>query len=841
MKLNFQSLLLIAYLTFGTLIAQDRKGQITGQVIDARTQEPLPGVNVVLVEKTRIGAVTDIQGNFSLKEIEVGEYALRFSIIGYESVIVTNVVVSTGRSAKVSIKMQETTLQMEGQEVRADYFQRAGSMSPISTTGLDAAEIRRSPGSVQDIQRIVQNLPGVGNSTDQTNELIVRGGAPNENLTVMDYLEIPSTNHYPNQFNSGGPINMINADLIQDIQFSTGGYPANYGDKLSSVMNVAVREGDRDRRIASNTSMHFAGVGAVLEGGIASGRGSWIISARQSFLEVLDKLVGVSSLGLTAVPKYWDAQWKVVYDLSPQHKLLFNGLLGDDRILMVGSEKEHNAAKAGVRDSVNVNDIDFHSSQYAVGITLKSILGTVGYSALTLYSWGNFWDMGMRSKFSSRSYDAEGNLGSVQTISDRTSFYEYSQERYLGLKYEAVYGITKAHNLAFGAQYQTVALFKNDVKIDRDTVRYNLDGLPGFEIPMVVVPPWNLSKSISFARDYKLDAYVSNTWQVSPVVIVTGGLRYDYFSYSRCATLSPRLNCSYHLYPPTTKLTAAYGEYYQIQSFPTYGDPQDLEFNRYLKNSHARHLVFGIEHILAEGLKLSLEGYQKSYSDLPVRQAYIYSADRTFRSDTVLNLGIRSAYGIEFFMQQKQVTNTYFTLSYSWSKTRDKDPRTPKLVEEYPSAYDYPHIFTFVIGHRVKDFRTTLNNLPFYIKYPSSILPFSDDMEISLRFRFQSGNVYTPRVYVTDEQHRVGGRAWTPGWWKDGVATNSARYPDYHRLDIQWISRYHLAAYNIEVVFAIQNVYNRANISMMNYRSDGTIENVYQFSFFPVAGLNVEF
>lgn len=157
--------------------------------------------------------------------------------------------------------------------VSATYFNRNSELSLLSVNDYDRAEVKRQPGSVQDVQRVVQNLPGVASSNDNVNELIVRGGAPSENLTVMEGMEIPSINHYPNEFNSAGPINMINIDLVEDVQFSAGGFPAQYGDKMSSVMDITIREGDRNKDFASNTGFNMAGIGTLMEGRLDDGKG----------------------------------------------------------------------------------------------------------------------------------------------------------------------------------------------------------------------------------------------------------------------------------------------------------------------------------------------------------------------------------------------------------------------------------------------------------------------------------------------------------------------------------------------------------------------------------------
>ena len=177
-----------------TAVAQQYRGDITGFVVDAKTQEPISVANIQVVEQPTFGAVTDTSGNFNIKGIEVGSYSLKATIIGYESIVLTNIVVSTGRSTKVSIKLNELAVQVGSVTVTATYFNRNNELSPLSVNNYDRADVKRQPGSVMDVQRVVQNLPGVASSNDNVNELIVRGGSPSENLTVMESMEIPSIN-----------------------------------------------------------------------------------------------------------------------------------------------------------------------------------------------------------------------------------------------------------------------------------------------------------------------------------------------------------------------------------------------------------------------------------------------------------------------------------------------------------------------------------------------------------------------------------------------------------------------------------------------------------------------
>jgi hypothetical protein len=150
-------------------------------------------------------------------------------------------------------------------------------------------------------------------------------------------------------------------------------------------------------------------------------------------------------------------------------------------------------------------------------------------------------------------------------------------------------------------------------------------------------------------------------------------------------------------------------------------------------------------------------------------------------------------------------------------------------------------IINAVSGLVVKEARSWLNSTPFFIKYPLYVLPISDEMEISFRYRYQTGGSYTPRDFTPYIQKREGGVRWSTGAWETSQRINSERFPDYSRLDLQWISRFYLQDWNINVYIALQNVFNTKNVFYYVYRSDGTRETVYQFSFFPVGGIEIEF
>ncbi len=808
---------------------------LTGRVVDASTGEPLIGANVIVNELPNTGAAADEDGFFSIK-VPVGAYSIKISLIGYIPVVKTDIIVNAGRETFVNVKLQATAVELGEITVKSDYFDKAVQANNLSTVVLSAEEVRRSPGSMQDFQRILQAMPGVANSSDQTNELLVRGGSPNENLTVFDNIEIHSTNHYPNQFNSGGPINMVNVDLIDNIQFSTGGFTAKYGDKLSSVMVVNTREGRRNSLFNGNINVSFAGAGGVFEGGFGNGKGSWLLSLRKSYLDLI-----VGAVGLTAVPHYYDGQFKVVYDLSDKHKLMCSGIYGNDKINISGEPGITNLLMSNSKDSIAVENVDVKQHQYAGGISLKSIWSKNVFSLFTVSASNYFYQTNVLSNYTERNYNQAGRVFKTNILTARTVYDTRSSEGENTVRGEINFLPDESNHLNFGFMYKDI-YYKNTTLNDADTARYdlNVDGI--FEVNPIVIPPTTVHYYIPSFSYGKTSLYLSDKIKFfNERLLVNVGGRYDYFSYSKSGEFSPRFSASYYLVPSLTSINLAWGLFYQTQAYPFYGDRYQSGINQNLKDTKAVHYILGLEQIMGDGLKLNIEAYYKKYSELPYSETFIHFNDRTFRSERIVNKGERRVYGVDLVLQQKLVKDIYGTLSLSYMNSKEKDPRLGKEGNEYSSDYEYPFISTIILGKRFSGLRSWLNDAPFFIKYPSYILPFSNDMEISIRWRYSSGRPTTPRYFSPYEQHREGGITWSGGTWIASGKINSERLSAYHRLDLAFNSRFNFNNWNLVIFLSLQNIYNRKNVAGFVYNDDGTIETVYQFSFLPVLGLEVEF
>lgn len=811
-----------------------QSGLLTGKVIDASTKEALIGANILVIELENVGAATDINGSFKI-EIPVGSYSIKVSLIGYTSIIRTDIVIKTNSELQVNIQLSPTSLKIDEVKVTADYFDKAVIENNLSTIALGVEEVRRSPGAMGDFQRILQGMAGVSFSSDQTNELLVRGGSPNENLTIFDNMELHSTNHYPNQFNSGGPINMINLELVQDLQFSTGGFISKFGDKMSSTMSIKSRDGITSRGFAGEGNISMAGAGVTLEGSINNGRGSWLVSARKSYIDLI-----AEGFGLMAIPIYYDTQFRFMYNISNKHKLSWTGIHGNDKIKFDGLPDNIYEDKANQTDSVDAQIIDVKQQQWASGINLNSVWSNSLYSIVTLYANNYHNEIDFGYSFTERQFDSGGNITDSKVLNTRYLYSQNSDNLEAALKAQFGWTISKKNRLEFGGQLKFGG-YEQTVFIDADTVRYDTND-DGIHETVVIQPETNLITDLKLFEQNKSYLFVNDRLKLfSDRLILNIGLRYDCFSYSNATNLSPRFSASYYLIPLITNINFAYGEYYQTHSYPIYGDRYDTNENQFLENSHSRHFIFGVDHILDEGLKLTVEGFYKKYSDMPVSENFIYQSDPTYRSEKRLSIGKQNVYGIDFMLQQKLVKDLYGTISFSRNWTEVEDSRIGMEGNTFFSDYDFPYVFNIIIGKRFKDARKSLNKLPAVLKYASYILPVSDDMELSAKWRYASGKPYTEMVYTTRIQHIVGGVTWTDGAWQETENVNGMRYPAYHRLDLGFNSRFNFETWNLVLNLSFQNIYNRKNIANYQYNSDGTIDNVYQFSVMPILGLDIEF
>ena len=289
------------------------QGSIIGEIFDSKSQLPLLGANIIL-DDTSIGAISDENGYFIIENIPTTTYNITISYIGYQSQKVYNVIIKSKGNPNLKIFLNESSETLDEVVITESPFKKTME-SPLSINTFSAVEIESYPGANNDITKVVQSMPGLSPSVGGfRNDIIIRGGAPNETVYYLDGIEIPNINHFSTQGSAGGPRGMINISFIQEVTLSTSAFGAEYDNPLSGVLSFDQKEGNTNQ-FAGNLRIGASESGLTFEGPIFNKpneevKTTMIFSLRKSYLQFLFKLIG-----LPIRPDYWDYQWKIHHDI----------------------------------------------------------------------------------------------------------------------------------------------------------------------------------------------------------------------------------------------------------------------------------------------------------------------------------------------------------------------------------------------------------------------------------------------------------------------------------------------------------------------------------------------
>ena len=432
-------------------------GEIKGRILDYETQQPLAGVVVAVVDK-EWQVQSDETGSYSLPEIPVGYYVLSFQVDGYYSDNRTDVIVRSGRITFLNVRMLAMRVINEEIRVTADYFPTTVN-KPGSQMQFNAEDLRRNAGSAGDVSRALYNVPGVVKAEEEANDLIVRGGSPMENGFYIDNIFIPNINHFPQWGASGGNISMLNMDFIESLDVYTGGFDAAYGNRLSSIIDIGYREGNRER-INSQLNLSIIGYGAQMEGPLPGKKGSWMLSATRSYLNLMRDITG-GDIGRSG---FGDVQGKLTYDLSPGNSLAFLTIVGNSYTKEPGNQEKF--------------------KNITIGLNWRHLWGDRGYSDTSV----GYASIKGREEWWN---DPDPEL---------TYFEGYRQE-WMSFRSVNHLQLSSVHQLKFGFEAQRIN-FKDDYFIERD-VGEAIHGTSGAAFATYVVYPFhNFSLSSGLRLDY---------------------------------------------------------------------------------------------------------------------------------------------------------------------------------------------------------------------------------------------------------------------------------------------------------------------------------------------------
>ena len=654
---NFSAILLIILLSMSLFAQDENRGTITGAVVGHETQNPVQGAIIIILELND-STLSAQNGSFEFNNVPFGTYSLKITAFGFVTQVQTDVVVLSSRPTNVTVELVKKGYTTDTIDVEAKYFHKSPDEN-TSSYNLDFEEVRRAPGAVEDISRMVQVLPGVAPGNDQRNDLIVRGGSPSENLTMIDGIEIPNVNHYPTQGSSSGPIGMINVKFIDDVNFSTGGFSSRYGDRLSSVLDIRFREGYR-KSFLSDINLSTAGFGGVFEGPLFSQKGSFLVSARRSYLNLIR-----GAIRIAAVPNYWDFNVKTIYDINQNNKLEFLGIAGLDDISFEGDASK-------ISDDNPYGKAKGNQQEFTAGFNWKSLFKK-GYVQTVLANSSNFYKY------------VNNDIKTDELIFDYNSY-----ESDFKMRSEVFYQLNRSNNVIFGAGTRYIK-FKNKLYYRADTSAFG-DPLPAL----------NLDARKNF---FKGSGFIQYTLKLlKDKLFFNAGLRYDYFSgINNKHTISPRGGFTYR-FTESTAFNFSTGMYTQAPEYLwVTSDPENVN----LKFIKSYHYVAGIEHLFSEDFKFSAETYYKKYSDYPVSVLIPTFALVNGGADNGPNFvgeatskGSGHVEGIDVSLQKKLTGSGFYgMLSYSLSKSRI----TALEGGEKPGSFDYRHNLTIIAGYQLPD------------------------------------------------------------------------------------------------------------------------------------------
>ena len=676
---NILSLLLV----LPTLLFSQIDGSINGYIYDSKSQLPLLGANVI-IEGTEKGAISDENGFFEITNVSPKSYNLSVSYVGYQSKNIFNVIIKSKGNQTLEILLVESSEELEEIILYESPFKKSAE-TPLSVNTFSRVEIESYPGADNDVTKVVQSMPGLSPSVGGfRNDIIIRGGAPNETVYYLDEIEIPNINHFSTQGSAGGPQGMINISFIDEVTLSTSAFGVEYDNPLSGVLQFNQKNGN-PKEISGNFRFGASDSAITIEGPFSKSednKTTFIFSARKSYLQFLFELIG-----LPIRPDYWDFQWKVNHKIDDYNSINFIGL--------------------GAIDDFSVeapDDFDFTQQSFLEQVPIiQQNSTTTGISWIRKFKEkkGQFILALSTNKLKnifSRYVDNE-NLNGLYFRND-----SHEWETKLRLKtvnYVNDWKISWGGNIQYSDYFNNTSDLYNQAEYltKFNFYKYGLFG--------------NISKSFF---ENKLDVSI--------------GIRSDEDTFSSGSkltnNLSPRLSTSLSISKDRRlKWNSSLGTYYKIPVYTVLGFKNNLgEFaNKDAQYTKSNHFVTGFDYALGNASKISVEGFLKKYDQFPISVVDGVSlankgADfEVLGNENIITEGKGKTRGLEFLFQQKLTNNFYGIFSYTFFKSEFTDINGNYL----PSVWDSKHLSSFSGGYKLKK-----------------------NWEISSRWRFSGKTPYVP-------------------------------------------------------------------------------------------------
>lgn len=787
-KLLFIILILLGFMSSSAFAQKKFTQNISGTIVDEITKEPLFGANVVIEDSDPfIGTSTDENGQFIIENIAVGRISLKITYLGYYTKLINNLNLGTGKELILNIELEEAVIQGEEVEVVAtqDKYKALNRMASVSARSFSIEESQRYAGARNDISRMASNFAGVNQGNDSRNDIIIRGNSPIGLLWRYEGVDIPNPNHYGALGSTGGPVSILNNNVLANSDFFTGAFPAEYGNAVSGVFDLTMRNGNQDKHEFIG-QIGFNGFEFAAEGPISKKTGaSYLVSYRYSTMAIF-KALGVDFGVGTAVPKYQDLSMKV--NLPTQKA-------GNFSLFALGGTSDIEILESTL-DSADFDEESLYTGE-SEDLYNQSTLGVAGLTHTYIINNTTFTKLTLAASY----HDFLTKIDSLSSET-RNPFPRYRND-FKETKMSGVFYLSKKVNAHHN--------FKTGIMVHR--LGYNL-----------IDSIYNKNQ----AYYQTITDYNNNSWQYQPYIswqyrasdkwTFNGGLHYLYYSFNNTQSIEPRLGIKYQL-NPNHSLSFGYGLHSQTQPFTSYVQQTRLPngayamFNEDLDLLKSQHFVLGYDWLINEFTRVKTEIYYQHLYNAVVNanEEDSYSilnqgADFYFPTpDTMNNDGTGTNYGLEITLEQFLNRGFYylFTSSLYESKYKGSDG------VERNTAFNGNFVINGLLG---KEFEIAPNR-----KKKLSINTLSFDIKAT----YAGGKRYT--AVDVDKTIETG----YPSYFED--QSFELQFDNYFRFDIRVGIKQDFKKFSMEFSIDAQNVFNVQNVYLQRVNTQtGEVTNTNQ-------------
>lgn len=757
---------ILLYLYYVPVILAENSGlSIKGKVTEINGLTPIPYANIYLPHIDK-GTQTNEKGEFYIDKLKPGFYQIRVSCIGYESYLSHQFQLSTN-DYTLSISLEKDNVVLNDVLISAPTF-RKNPEAPLSLQIISLQEIEKIPGANRDISKVISSFAGVAStSIGYRNDLFVRGGGPSENKFYLDGIEIPNINHFATQGASGGPVGILNADLLREVEFFSGGFPANRENGISSVLDFKLKDGSSERNTFKFTL--GASEAGISSNGPLGDKTTYQLSVRYSYLQFL-----FSVLKLPFLPRYVDSQFKIKTRFNAKNELTVLGIGALDNMKL--------------NNDVNPEEEDRYQL-YQVLPEYKQKTYTVG----AIYKY--YADRHTRSISLSNSFLRNGALkynnndfGNNEAL--RLNYKSDEVQTRIRLEQNSYYNQIRI-NGGISAEYASYTNNTFQKKFQNESLDF-------------------IQYHASFGF-WKYAAFASISWKtIDNRFNCSYGMRIDGNSYSDKMKnpfhqFAPRMSASYNFYGPWL-INANAGRYYQLPMYTSMGyknNNGDLVNKNTARYYLSDQIAAGIEFRPSQSLRINGEYFYKWFKHGPLSlldSIPVSSQGSDFGvigDEAILCTSRGKAYGVEVsakWILQQRLT---FLGSYTFVRSWVIDERTDKYV---PSSWDNKHLFTGTL-----------------------LYSFRRNWEVGLKLRYMGGMPYTP--IDTEASSLVNSWNTTHESVLDYTKFNQKRMGEFAQVDIRIEKSFYWKHFMVDLYLDIQNILNYKTSGPPDYISTGIIEN----------------